>query len=793
MAQVSSGSFNTNSVEGRYLTFKWGVERTDIAGNYKEISWSLIGAGVSGYVTCGNFKITISGNVVYNSATRINVYVGTIIASGTYKMTMSNEGTKTFKATAEAGIYEVAVNSTGEGTWELPTINRYAKITNFVVEKVDETSVKFNWTADTTCDYAWYSTNNGSTWSGLANSNIVSGLSANTSYNFKLRVRRKDSQLTTDSGTYKQTTYDYPHCNSTPDFIIGNKVNIGLYNPLGRNCTVTMLGADGSTIYNGNGWTGTSIGDFATDTIVQNLYKSIPSSQNGIYRITVTYGSSSRGITGGTYKIRGTEKPTINGFDYIDSNENTVAITGNNQHIIQNHSTLAVRFHKATAHNYASGISQYKIECNGIVKTGNLEGSYDLGIINSSTNVDLKLTATDSRGLSSSKTIKVTMLPYTTPNALVDLKRKNNYEDETYLTVDGAVASLNSKNKMTIQYRYAVVGGSYNSFTTISDNTKQTLSLPKANIYNFNVVITDSLGGKFDKIFVLNKGVFPFFIDMVKNSAGLNKLPINKDSLEVAGDIYADNLHCKNKLYTPYTEKNKLTVTATRDDYSIVTGYYAYLEKGKQYTISCKTDAIFGGSNGTDTVEIFLLKDKAYTTYIGINTNPKTITISESGNYFLRYDINQNGKTHSLWDFQIEEGAVATDFVEAKEFNNDDKYFYEEHKVGTWFNGKPIYRRIVSLNGGHFGTEVITTGGKNININHNIANIEDVIKFEDIWKTNGQFRRLTSNYYANGGWDGHYYITPTQLCFELGFSIYSRIVSATDFLYIVVYYTKTTD
>ena len=46
MAQVSSGSFNTSSSEGRYLTFKWGVESTNIDENYKEISWSLIGKGV---------------------------------------------------------------------------------------------------------------------------------------------------------------------------------------------------------------------------------------------------------------------------------------------------------------------------------------------------------------------------------------------------------------------------------------------------------------------------------------------------------------------------------------------------------------------------------------------------------------------------------------------------------------------------------------------------------------------------------------------------------------------------
>lgn len=794
MAQVSSGSFNTSSAEGRYLTFKWGVESTNIAENYKEISWSLTGAGVSGFVTCGNFKVTISGNVVYNSATRINVYNGTVVASGRYKMYMSNEGTKTFSATAEAGIYEVAVNCSGIGTWELPTINRYAKLTKFIVEKVDETSVRFNWSADVTCDYAWYSTNNGSSWVGLANDNIVRNLSANTSYNFKLRVRRKDSQLTTDSGTYNQTTYDYPYCNSTPDFTIGDKVNIGLYNPLGRNCTVQMLGADGSTIYNGNGWTGTGVGEFTNSDIVNNLYKSIPKSKSGTYRIVVTYGSSSKGISGGTYKIRGNELPTINGFDYIDNNEKTVAITGNNQHIVQNHSILLVRFHKATANNYASGISQYKIECNGKVLTGSLEGAYNLETINSSTDVDLKLTVTDSRGLSSSKTIKVKMLEYISPSALVTLNRKNNYENETYLTVDGSIASVNSKNKMTIQYRYAVVGGNYNSFTTITDNAKQTLSLPKANVYNFNVVVTDSFGGKFDKVYVLNKGVFPFFIDTVKNSAGVNCFPIRKESFEIDGTIYAGDIKCKNLLYTPYTEKNKLTATSDRDDYTVKTNHYCYLEAGKTYTFSCKTTATWGGSTSSDTVEVFLLKDNNYDLYISINANPKTFTVTESGYYFVRYDINKNGVTHSFWDMQIEEGTVATDFVEGKEFSNKQSYRLSEQQVGNWIDGKPIYKKTVSLSKTDFGTAEITgTTGKNVEVVHNIKNIKDVIKFEEIWNRNGQYRKFPSNYYANAGWDSHYYCTNEKICFELGYLIYNRLVTDTTFLYVTLYYTKTTD
>jgi len=98
----------------------------------------------------------------------------------------------------------------------LDTIPRYTSITNFAVSKRNETSFTFNWSTADTIDYAWYSTDNGSNWTGYdvtdgtSGSFTVSGLSPNTTYQCKLRVRRKDSQLTTDSSVVSQTTNAVP-------------------------------------------------------------------------------------------------------------------------------------------------------------------------------------------------------------------------------------------------------------------------------------------------------------------------------------------------------------------------------------------------------------------------------------------------------------------------------------------------------------------------------------------------------------------------------------------------------
>ena len=534
MAQVSIGSFNTTSAEGRYLTFNWSVDNTNIASNYKEIYWSLVGAGVGGFVIGGNFKVVIDGETVYNNSTRREIWVGTVIASGYKKIYHNNNGTRSFSASVEAGIYEVAVNCRGSGTWELPTISRYAKITSFTVSQRDETSVLYNFAVDSECDYAWYSIDNGATWKGLPNTNIVSGLSANTSYQFKLRLRRKDSQLTTDSSTYTQSTYNYPHCINTPDFTIGDALTLELYNPLGRQVTVTGYKSGTNTAIFVGQTAGKTIKGFNDDYAKNQQYASIPTDRSASYKVIVSYGNIAMvRDAGNVYKIRGNEIPTINAFDYIDGNSAVVAVTGDSTQIVQNKSILQARFHPATANYGASGIQSYILECNGISKGGYDAGSYEIGTIDSARNVELKLTAYDSRGLSASKTLTVKMVAYETPKATVDLQRLNNYEDETYLTVDGSVSSVLSKNTMTIQYRYRLANGTYGSFATIGDKAKQTLSLDKNNEYVFNVIVTDIFGSKFDGEYRLSKGMFPLFIDTVKNSVGINCFPKSENSLEV--------------------------------------------------------------------------------------------------------------------------------------------------------------------------------------------------------------------------------------------------------------------
>ena len=227
MAQVTSGSVSTNSITGYGLTtsftLSWSATQST-ANNTSTISWNLTTNQTptgSGYQrTIYNAFVTIDGTT-YNLTNQTSVSNGTVLMSsssyGTKTITHNTDGTKSFSISVGVSVGQSSNNCTGSDTFELTTIPRYTSITSFTVAKRNETSLTFNWQTADTIDYAWYSTDNGSTWTGYDVTDGTSGsfnvgsLSPNTTYNCKIRVRRKDSQLNTTYSSYvAQTTYKVP-------------------------------------------------------------------------------------------------------------------------------------------------------------------------------------------------------------------------------------------------------------------------------------------------------------------------------------------------------------------------------------------------------------------------------------------------------------------------------------------------------------------------------------------------------------------------------------------------------
>lgn len=130
---ASSGSFQTTKCKNLSMLISWSVKSQSTENNSTTISWKMSGYrtdGATGYITCGGFKLVINGTTVYSKSEdyRINVYNGDVIASGTTTISHNSDGTKSFSASAQAGIYYHDVNCSGSATFTLPTIPRKSSL-----------------------------------------------------------------------------------------------------------------------------------------------------------------------------------------------------------------------------------------------------------------------------------------------------------------------------------------------------------------------------------------------------------------------------------------------------------------------------------------------------------------------------------------------------------------------------------------------------------------------------------------------------------------------------------------
>ena len=147
------------------------------------------------------------------------------------------------------------------------------------------------------------------------------------------------------------------------------------------------------------------------------------------------------------------------------------------------------------------------------------------------------MTVKDSRGntTKAEKTIKV--IAWALPTFTATVERLNNYEDETYLTVEAAISSVDGKNTIkSITYQFMEVGGSYGSPVAIENRTKYTISKDKNKEYFFLITVEDAFDYDTKEVY-LPKGKFPLFIDTEKYAVGINEFPEEGEALRVAGGV----------------------------------------------------------------------------------------------------------------------------------------------------------------------------------------------------------------------------------------------------------------
>lgn len=463
---ASSGSFNTSGYSSRYLNFSWSVASQNIANNQTTINWTLKGAGgpTNNWFKSGNFQVVIDGAVVYSSATRINLYNGTVVASGNYTITHNADGNRSFSASAQAGIYTVAVNCSGSGSWALPQIPRQATATG---------GTDFNDTQNPTVYYSNPAGNSVTTLQAY-----IENASGTVQY-----VSPRNISKTGNSYTFPLTEAERNTLRSAMPNSNSMQVRLVIYTVIGGNQfwswqTKTM------SIVNAN--------------------------------------------------------PTIGGITYQDTKSQTTAITGNNQIIIQNNSTLQFNFSTLSAKKYAT-LKTVAVTLNGVTKSANLSGSsvasstINFGAINVAQNINASIVITDSRGNKSTYSKAITVWSWNLPSAIITCQRENNFYDETNINVNADFSSLNGKNTITITYQYKkTTDSSYSQAQTLQDDVTTQFSIDNEYAWNIKVTITDLLGTTTYNLFI-DKGIPIVYFDRLNNSTGFNCFPKNQKSVEING------------------------------------------------------------------------------------------------------------------------------------------------------------------------------------------------------------------------------------------------------------------
>lgn len=499
----------------------------------------------------------ISSSATKSASCTINgtkyTWSGTIGGSGdktliskTQTVAHNSDGSKTINIAASIALDitwgGVSLGTiSGSSTLALTNLPQYATVTQTLSSKTETTAV-MKYTCDSTIDYIWYSTNGGSSWTGVnvadgsSGTYTISGLSANTTYSIKTRVRRKDSQRTTDSSALSVTTYAFPYANSMPSFTIGSKLTIGLYNPLGRSVQVNILGADNSQISDDT-TSGTSISGYNGAGVVNRLYASIPNAKSGTYKVKVTYGQQVTTKTGGTYTVnQNVCKPSVTSVSYQDTNATTTALTGNNQLIIQNQSKVQIS--AVLAPNNSATIRSCQVAINGVTSYMTVSGTtatVNNLTINSASDLQATVTMTDSRGLTATKSVNVDMLAWELPTAEITLQRQDNYYSNTNITVDTTYSSLNGKNTISIVARYKkTTDAEYGDDVTLQDNVTSVLPLDNRYEWNVQIELKDKFGTTTYNASV-SIGMPIIYHDIIKSSTGFNCFPQDEKSVEVNG------------------------------------------------------------------------------------------------------------------------------------------------------------------------------------------------------------------------------------------------------------------
>lgn len=597
MATGKSGSFEVAGDKGVTMKILW-AETYDTINNtstvtitdlqFKDTWWYGFTYYLSGTLsingtTVATFSSNLGGHMAKNND--LTSFYSIITNSGydaapwgDVSVTHASNGTATCPIaismrgwnTSESGSNGFTVS--GSKTVTLTTIDRAAPTVSCSISNITANSFKITANSSASSDQWSYSLDGGYTGkifqetAATSASVTVTGLTPNTSYSVSVAVRKVSNHVYGESSTTTVKTLGGSTVNSVSTVTADNEtvtitLNATVYEAAYTH-TLSLIygGTTYLTISGISGWAKGTANRTITLTAAQR--STLLSAMASVKSFTMSFALKTLSGTtqiGNTSTANGTvqttaanSSPTMGAFSFADSRSATVAITGNNQYFIQNHSYLQVTPSQATAVNSAS-IVKYAATCNGVTVSNTTGAALNLGAVTKSGSLSVVVTATDSRGYTVSSTQTITVLAYKSPAlSEISLRRTNDIEEEMQLIFKGSVSSIKpstteQNSLLNIQYRYKLTSAdTYGSYTSILSSTTvsgtsfsfsnlELCALDANSSYDFHLRITDQLDSlsALDLYYIIPQGT-PL-VALRKKMVGINT-PNPEAALHVVGD-----------------------------------------------------------------------------------------------------------------------------------------------------------------------------------------------------------------------------------------------------------------
>lgn len=378
---------------------------------------------------------------------------------------------------------------------------------------------------------------------------------------------------------------------------------------------------------------------------------------NCTYTVTTYFNGLYLGETtkAGALKVDETKcKPTIAFTTYV-SDATSVNLTNSDSVVISGISTIGYAAN-VTA-KYGATIASYKVTNGAQTKTT------DSGSFTKATSGDTTITVTDSRGLKTSVTNKLSLIEYFIPTC--NLKTNNPSTDgNVTLTINGSCfrGDFGTKtNTITLSYKQKEEGGSYSSWKSVSGVTYS------SNTYNATITIS---GLEYQKGYVFQIRA----VDAIKT-------------------VYSAEIHAKSMPMFDWGEQdfsfnvpvsiqgntinNFIVESGTEAMGSNGTWYWYKYADGRAECYGCRNYGNMGVSTAWGNVYVSSRFTQAYPTGLFAGTPSTFITIAATGNDYVGWIAT--GGTEGLSkdntaEFQVIRGSSAT----------MQQVYISFHAIGRW-------------------------------------------------------------------------------------------------------------